>query len=37
MDHDEQPKIVFSKRGAVLGFIAYIVLVAIVAIVFTVR
>jgi hypothetical protein len=36
MSHDEQPKIVFTKRGALLGLIAYIVVIAIVVIVFSV-
>ena len=34
MEHEKQPQMVFNKRIALLGFVAYIVVIAIVAIVF---
>lgn len=33
-DHDQQTKLVFTKKGAVLGLIAYIMLGLILAVVF---
>jgi hypothetical protein len=36
MEHDQQPQTVFSKRGAALGFVAYIVIIVIVVVIFRV-
>jgi hypothetical protein len=36
MEHDKQPEAIFSKRGAVLGFIAYLVVILIVVVIFSV-
>jgi hypothetical protein len=34
MEHNKQPPIVFSRRAALLGLVAYIVVIAIVVAVF---
>jgi hypothetical protein len=36
MEHDKQPQTIFSKRGATLGFVAYVVVVLIVVVIFSV-